>query len=188
MDQLQTLMDILFKRRSIRVYDAGRPVEQEKITTMLEAAMAAPSACNLQPWEFIVLQNPEGIKQLKECIGEHNGRYYNAPAAFVVCANTSYIPWKSNGEMDTSAAIENMMLAATVLGLGTVWIGDIDRDAIRDLLDIPEHVAVNSVVLFGYPAEEKASRTQYTGEAVYFDKYDPRREHKERTIALRFKP
>ncbi len=188
MDQFQTLMDILCKRRSIRVYDAEKPVEREKITAMLQAAMAAPSACNLQPWEFIVIDTPQRMKQLKECIGESNGRYYNAPAAFVVCANTSYIPWESNGEMDTSAAIENMLLAATVLGLGAVWIGDIDRDKIRGLLDIPPHVSVNSVVLFGCPAETKASRTQYSEEAVYWDKYDAKREHPERTTALRFKP
>ncbi len=188
MDQLQTLMDILCKRRSTRVYEAEKPVEREKIITMLQAAMAAPSACNLQPWEFIVIDTPQRLKQLKECIGESNGRYYNAPAAFVVCANTSYIPWESNGEMDTSAAIENILLAATVLNLGTVWIGDIDRDGIHALLDIPAHVSVNSVVLFGYPAEAKASRTQYNEEAVYWDKYDPKLEHPERTTALRFKP
>ncbi len=188
MDQLQTLMDILLQRRSIRVYDAKRPVEREKMDIMLQAAMAAPSACNLQPWEFIVIDRPERLKQLKACIGEGNGRHYNAPAAFVVCANTSYIPWGGNAEADTSAAIENMLLAATALGLGTVWLGDIDRDKIRALLDIPDHVSVNNVVLFGYPAEAKASRTQYNEEAIYWDKYDPKREHKERTIALRFKP
>ncbi len=189
MDTLQTLMDILYKRRSTRVYDAQKPVEPEKIKTLLEAAMAAPSACNLQPWEFIIINNnPEGIKSLKECIGVQNGRYYNAPSAFVVCANTSYIPWESSAVEDTSAAIENMMLAAAVMGLGTVWIGDIEREKIRSILDIPAHVAVNSVVLFGYPAESKAPRTQYNEEAVYFDKYDPQREHPERTIALRFKP
>ncbi len=188
MDQLQTLMDILFRRRSTRVYDAQKPVEREKIKTLLEAAMAAPSACNLQPWEFIIIDSPDRMGPLKECIGESNGRYYNAPAAFVVCANTSYIPWKSDGEMDTSAAIENMLLAATVMGLGTVWIGDIDREKIRALLNIPDHVAVNSVVLFGYPAEKKAPRTQYNEEAVYWDAYDPGREHKERDIGLRFKP
>ena len=186
MDQTQTLMDILYKRRSIRVYDADRQVEREKITTLLQAAMAAPSACNLQPWEFIVVTSAQGVMRLKECIGENDGRHYNAPAAFVVCANTRYIPWESNGEMDTSAAIENMLLAAVVLGLGAVWIGDIDRDKIRSLLDIPGHVSVNSVVLLGYPAQEKAPRTQYNEEAVYFDKYDPNREHRERTTAMRF--
>lgn len=186
MDQLESLMDILLKRRSTRVYQADRPVEREKIITLLQAAMAAPSACNLQPWEFIIIESPEGVQRLKECIGEHNGRYYNAPAAMVVCANTSYIPWESDGSMDVSAAIENLLLAATAMGLGTVWIGDLDREAVRALLNIPAHVAVSSAVLFGYPAECKPPRTQYTEEAVYWETYDPTREHKERTTALRF--
>ena len=88
--------------------------------------------------------------------------------------------------MDCGAAIENILLAVTALGLGAVWIGAIDADAIRALLDIPAHVAVNGVVLFGYPAEQKPPRTQYTEEAVYWQKYDPKREHPKRTTDLRF--
>lgn len=187
MDQHQTLMDILYQRRSTRRFES-KPVEREKLTTLLKAAMAAPSACNLQPWEFIVIDEAERLKQLKECIGADNGRHYNAAAAVVVCANTKYIPpeWHSRGESDTAAAIENMLLAACTMGLGAVWIGDIDRDASRALLDIPPHVSVNAAVLLGYPAEEKKPRTQYTQEAVYWNKYDPGREHPDRTTAMRF--
>jgi nitroreductase len=79
-----------------------------------------------------------------------------------------------------------MLLAACVMGLGAVWIGDIDPDATSALLNIPPHVSVNSAVLFGYPAEEKKPRTQYTEEAVYWNKYDPDREHPGRTTAMRF--
>lgn len=186
MDQAQVLFDVMNNRRSIRSYAEGKPVEREKIIQMLKAAMAAPSACNLQPWEFIVVDEAEGVSRLKECIDSGNGRYYNAPAAFVVCGNTSYIPWESKGEMDCSAAIENMLLAATALGLGAVWIGAIDGEAVRNLLDIPAHVAVNSIVLFGYPAEQKPPRTQYTEEAVYWQKYDSNREHPQRTTDLKF--
>jgi nitroreductase len=186
MDQVQNLFDVMYARRSIRSYAEGRPVEREKIGMMLKAAMAAPSACNLQPWEFIVVDEPESANELKGCIDENNGRHYNAPAAFIVCGNTRYIPWESNGEMDCAAAIENMLLAAQALGLGAVWIGAIDTAEIKKRFDIPEHVAVNSVVLFGYPAGNKPPRTQYTEEAVYWQKYDPNREHPERTTALRF--
>jgi hypothetical protein len=123
MDQAQALFDVMYRRRSIRVYVEDRPVEEDKIVMLLKAAMAAPSACNLQPWEFIVVTEKDGVDRLKGCIGSGNGRRYNAPAAFVVCANTSYIPWESNGEMDCSAAIENILLAATVLDLGAgCWI------------------------------------------------------------------
>jgi nitroreductase len=186
MDPIHNLLDILYRRRSIRRYVANRPVDRVTITTLLEAAMAAPSACNLQPWEFIVIDEPEDVARLKECLGAHNGRHYNAPTAIVVCSNTSYIPWEGDGAMDCSAAIENLLLAATALGLGTVWIGDIDAGAIARLLDIPAHVALISVVLLGYPAEEKLPRTQYTEEAVYWGRYDPEREHPPRSIDLRF--
>jgi len=184
--QLESLLDVMYRRRSVRRYEEGKAVEDDKIKTLLRAAMAAPSACNLQPWEFIVVNQPEGIQRLKACVGSQNGRYYNAPAAFVVCANTSYIPWKSNAEMDCGAAIENILLAATAMGLGAVWIGDIDGDAIRKLLDIPAHVAVNSVVYLGYPAEQKSPRTQYDEQAVYWKKYDPERQHPARSTDLRF--
>jgi nitroreductase len=186
MDQVQNLFDVMYKRRSIRVYAEDKDVEQEKIIMLLKAAMAAPSACNLQPWEFIVINERDGLNKLKGCIGSSNGRNYNAPAAFVICGNTSYIPWNDTGVIDCSAAIENILLTATAMGLGAVWIGDFDGGAIRSLLDIPAHVAVISVVLFGYPAEQKPPRTQYTEEAVYWQKYDPQRKHPARTTDLKF--
>jgi nitroreductase len=176
----------MYNRRSIRRFVDQKPVEEEKIKLLLMAAMAAPSACNLQPWEFIVVNEENTLLQLKECIGKDNGRYYNATAAFVICGNTSYIPWKSTGVMDCSAAIENLLLAVTALGLGAVWIGDFNDKEVSKLLNIPNHVAVNSVVLFGYPEEEKQPRTQYNEEAIYWQKYDPEREHEDRTTALRF--
>jgi nitroreductase len=186
MDQLQTLLEVMYKRRSVRRYEEGRAVEPEKIRVLLDAAMSAPSACNLQPWEFVVVTGKDGMDKLRSCIDENNGRHYNAPAAFVVCANTSYIPWKGDGGADCAAAIENMLLAVAALGLGAVWIGAFDGGAVRKLLDIPEHVAVNGIVMFGYPAEQKAPRTQYSEEAVYWGTYDPKREHPSRSTDLRF--
>jgi nitroreductase len=186
MGQVQSLFDVMYNRRSIRRYVEDKIVEHDKIIMLLKAAMAAPSACNLQPWEFIVVNEKDGLDKLKDCIDSKNGRNYNASAAFVVCGNTSYLPWEGTGEMDCSAAIENILLAATALELGAVWIGAVDGDAIRSILDIPAHVAVISVVFFGYPAEQKPPRTQYTEEAVYWQKYDPQREHLPRTTDLRF--
>lgn len=186
MVDIQSLLEVMYNRRSVRCYQEDKMVEQEKIIMLLKAAMAAPSACNLQPWEFIVVNEKDGINKLRACIDNNNGRYYNAPAAFIVCGNTSYLPWEGKGEMDCSAAIENILLAATAMGLGTVWIGAFEEEGIRKNFDIPNHVAVNSVVLFGYPDEEKLSRTQYTEEAVYWQKYDLQREHPARSIDMRF--
>ena len=186
MDKVQSLFEVMYSRRSIRCYQEDRMVEQDKIIMLLKAAMAAPSACNLQPWEFIIVNEKEGVNKLKECIDSSNGRYYNAPAAFIVCCNTSYLPWEGKGEMDCSAAIENVLLAATVLGLGTVWIGAFDEKRIHRNFDIPNHVVVNSIVFFGYPDEQKLPRTQYTEEAIYWNKYDKQREHSLRSIDMRF--
>ena len=186
MENLNVLLDVMYSRRSIRVYEEDRSVEKEKIEILLQAAMAAPSACNLQPWEFIIVTEKESLQALKECIGISNGRNYNATAAFVVCGNTRYLPWEGTGLADCSAAIENLLLTVTALGLGAVWIGDFDGDSVSHLLDIPEQVVVNSIVLFGYPAEDKPPRTQYNEEAVYWQKYDPQRVHPERTTQLRF--
>ncbi len=95
MEQAQILFDVMYNRRSIRVYEKDMPVEEEKIIMMLKAAMSAPSACNLQPWEFIIVDEEEGLNKLKDCIGSGNGRNYNAPAAFVICVyRRSYIPTK----------------------------------------------------------------------------------------------
>lgn len=186
MNQEQSLFEIMYNRRSIRCYQEDKIVEQDKVIMLLKAAMAAPSACNLQPWEFIVVNEKDRVNKLKECIDSNNGRYYNAPAAFIVCGNTSYLPWKGRGEMDCSAAIENILLAATAMGLGTVWIGAFDEEGVKRNFDIPSHVVVNSIVLFGYPAEQKLSRTQYTEEAIYWNKYDIQREHAHRSIGMRF--
>lgn len=174
----KNVFDAMYNRRSIRSYVEGKEVEHEKIIKLLKAGMAAPSACNLQPWEFIIITGKEALIEFKSCLG---GGKYNAPLAFVVCGNTSYIPWEGDtGTIDCSAAIENMMLAATVMGLGSVWIGDYDATKVCQLLDIPSHVVPISVVLFGYPAEQKAPRTQYNEAAIFWHKYDPNREHKPR--------
>ena len=150
-------LDAMRSRRSIRVY-RDQPVERAHIQVLLEAAMAAPSACNTQPWAFIVVDEPDGMDSLRQCIGASNGRTYNAPAAIVVCENTRYVPWETHGcNPDCAAAIENMLLAVTELGLGAVWIGDFDPEKTAAQLKMPEHVRTAGIVLFGHPAEEKTS-------------------------------
>jgi nitroreductase len=177
------IFDAIYARRSIRAYQE-RDVEREKIEKLLKAAMAAPSACNLQPWEFIVVTEKDLLKQLKGTLGEGN---YNAPVAMVICGNPTNIPWDGDGWMqDCSAAVENMMIAAPTLGLGSVWIGGFDSDALTALLNIPAHVHPMCVVLFGYPAQEKTPRTKYNEEAVFWQTYDPERKRQMRTIDMKF--
>jgi nitroreductase len=174
----QHVFDALFGRRSIRAY-LDRPVQHAKIVKLLQAAMAAPSACNIQPWEFVVVTDPERVRSIKQALAD-NGNY-NAPLVIVVCGYADFIPWEGDhGTVDCCAAIENMLIAATALGLGSVWIGGFDPASIRALLDIPEEVFPVGIAYFGYAAEHKEPRTQYLEEAVYWQTYDPTRERRPR--------
>jgi nitroreductase len=170
------VFDAIYGRRSIRAYQEGKEVEHDKIVKLLKAGMAAPSACNIQPWEFIVVTDKETVGLIRRSIREYGN--YNAPLVIVVCGYREFIPWEDdNGEADCCAAIENMLIAATAMGLGSVWIGGFDAPSIRAILDIPGNVVPIGVVYLGYPAESKEPRTQYLEEAVYWQKYDPAREH-----------
>ncbi len=179
----QHVFDAIYARRSVRRYQDNRPVEPEKIEKLLKAAMAAPSACNIQPWEFIVVTDPETQARIKQHCGHFGG--YNAPLMIVTCSYKDYIPWPDDdGIVDCAAAMENMHIAAAALGLGSVWIGGFDAPGLREVLDIPGTVAVSGVAYFGYPAETPEPRTQYMEAAVYWQKYDPTREHPKRPGSL----
>jgi nitroreductase len=177
------VFDAIYGRRSIRRYRDDTPVEHEKVVRLLEAAMAAPSACNIQPWEFIVATECEAVDAIRLAVGD-NG-HYNAPVAIVVCGCRDLIPWEGDdGVVDCAAAIENMLLAATAMGLGSVWIGGFDPSTIRAALGIPEHVVPVGIAYFGYPAEAKEPRTQYIESAVHWQRYDRRRPHEPRPGCL----
>lgn len=169
----------LYARRSVRAYVEDKAVEPDKIRKLLHAAMAAPSACNIQPWEFIVVTEKARTDAIKASIRQWGD--YNAPLVIVVCGYPDLIPWEGDhGVIDCSAAMENMLIAATAMGLGSVWIGGFDPDAIRELLNIPDRVVPVAMAYFGYPAESHEPRTQYLEEAVYWEAYDPERPHRRR--------
>lgn len=165
------LFDVLYSRRSVRSFVEGKKVEAEKIEKLLKAAMAAPSACNTQPWEFVVVTEDDILARLKDAIDYGK---YNAPLIIAVCGNPAFIPWEAAaGITDCCAAIENMLLAATAMDLGSVWVGGFEADAVRRVLDIPQEVVPIGMIYFGYPAGDLPEpRTQYTEKAIHFQKYD----------------
>jgi hypothetical protein len=93
----------------------------------------------------------------------------------VICGNNAFIPWQDYGIVDCACAMENMMIAAPALGLGTVCIGGFDRGKVKAQLDIPDGVEAVGMLYVGYPAEEKKPRTKYLAEAVHWGKYDTQR-------------
>lgn len=184
------ILELLYKRRSIREYQE-RTVESKVLELLVRAAVCAPSACNSQPWEFVIVNDEEAMNQLR------NGLFfgpYNAPAAIVVCANMDLAqkgPYKEYWIQDCSAATENIHIAAVGMGLGTVWIGAYPNmnvvKNIRTALGIPEHVIPLSVVYIGYAAEEKEARSQYDPKRVYWQHYDEERKHRAREKNLKHK-
>ncbi len=167
-------LETIFRRRSIRKY-TGQPVESEKLELLLKAGMAAPSAMNCKPWEFVVVTDPEKLKQFRTRLifGDRN-----APAAIVVCGNpglstnpAARLFWVQ----DCSAAVENILIAAVGLGLGTVWVGIHPVSnfvkTVRAIVSIPRKVTPLCIIYVGYPADEKPARTQYDASRVHQETY-----------------
>ncbi|MBN1261562.1 MAG: nitroreductase family protein [Anaerolineae bacterium] len=167
------ILDVIFRRRSIRAYQR-RPVPDEILTTLLRAGMAAPSACNSQPWEFIVVTDPHILTALRERLLTAR---YNAPAAIVVCSNLKIAANAAARRFwiqDCSAAIENILIAATGMALGSVWIGLHPLPIVKrvqQILDIPEEVTPLGMVYVGYPDEEKEPGSKYDARRVHWQRY-----------------
>lgn len=174
------------RRRSVRAYQ-DRPVEEEKIEAILKAAMSAPSACNCQPWEFVVVTESEVLSQLQ---GKLLAGRYNAPCAIAVCGNRKLARgFETTWMHDCCAAMENILLAATALGLGSVWICGVDpspKKIITKVLTLPDYVEPVAIAYIGYGAEDKEPRTQYNEERVYQNRYDKTRKHRTRPKNLKY--
>ena len=163
----ETLIETIFARRSIRSY-TSEPVSEKSIQTLLEAAMAAPSASNRKPWQFVVVTERETLDELAEA-HPHGKMLSGAALGIAVCGDLTEM--ERYWVQDCSAATENMLLAVTALGLGAVWLGvypgDERVEAVRRILDLPEHITPLNVVSIGHPAEEKEPRTQFDAERVH---------------------
>lgn len=164
-------MNAIFHRVSIRKYKE-QEVEQEKIEKMLRAAMAAPSACNQQPWEYYVVTNKNKIEALSKT-SPYTGCAKHAPLVFVACYRKEEgIIAPSYQEIDLSASVENLLLEADELGLGAVWMGiapGIERmEAVRKVLDLPERLNAFALIPCGYPAESRPQQNRYEEKRVHY--------------------
>ena len=171
---MKDILETIYSRRSIRIYDRKK-LEKETITNLLKAAMAAPSASNSRPWEFVVVTDEAKINLLRSKIKYGN---YNAPAIIIICSNLAIAQNESAYKywvQDCSAAAENLLLAAAGLGLGTCWVASYPKEDIinllRETLGIPDDVVPLNLIYVGYPAEEKAPRTQYDETRIHWEKY-----------------
>jgi len=150
-------MDVLRaieQRYSVRSY-ADKPVEEEKLSAVLEAARLAPSAGNRQEWRLVVVRDEKTRRQLAEAA---RGQAFvaEAPVVIACCADTDdhkMTCGQACYPIDVAIAIDHMTLAAVELGLGTCWIGAFYEDQVKKLLGIPERIRVVELLLLGYPAD-----------------------------------
>jgi nitroreductase len=165
------LIQTIFARRSVRRY-TDEPVSEADIQTLLEAAMAAPSASNRKPWQFVVVTERQTLDGLAEA-HPHGKMLFEAALCIAVCGDLS--TFERFWVQDCSAATENLLLAATALGLGAVWLGVYPREdrvaAVRQALGIPETVTPLNLISIGHPAEEKEPRTQYDETRVHHGRW-----------------
>lgn len=161
---MNDVINTILKRRSIRKF-TDQPVEKEIMVQLLQAAMAAPSASNGQPWEFVVITEIEVMDRLRSTL--MFGKM-NAPAAICVLGSSRMQKNKAGDKFwvqDCSAATENILLAANALGLGSVWVGihpvALFKLRVSEILNLPEGTTPLNLIYIGYPAEEKEPRTQY---------------------------
>lgn len=152
---------IIFSRRSIRAYTSD-PVSENHVKTLLEAAMAAPSAANLRPWHFIIVTNRHTLNDLA-AVHPYGKMLLDAPLCIAVCGDQAVS--RTHWVQDCSAATENLLLAATALGLGAVWLGVYPSEelenTIKKMFNIPENIMALNLISIGHPAEMKEPRTQY---------------------------
>lgn len=137
-------------RHSVRAY-LPDTIPKKKLEKILEAGRVAPSASNLQPWHFVVVTDPQKRNKLAEG-GTYAKFLSGAPVAIVGCGDAEKSPkWHV---VDTSIAMQNMVLAATAEGLGTCWIGSFNEEEVKKLLSIPENFRVVALLSVGYPREK----------------------------------
>lgn len=182
----QAVLDIIATRTSIRHYTDERLTDAE-IETLLRAGMAAPSAINIQPWQFVVVTDPAVAARMTT--GRVNRMYAEAPCLIVVCGEVT--TWTKrhdapadaepaerdnpNWAIDCSAVCENILLAAHAMGLGGVWTACYPYperyEVVKEVLGIPEKVMPLAVLPIGHPAESPVPKDKWKPEKIHYGRW-----------------
>ena len=149
------ILQAITQRRSVRAYSAA-PIPAEVMQRMRQALRYAPSACNIQPWHFILVED----ERLRPAVAAAaNGQHWmaQAPVTVVACGlpDQAYQHMGGHGnstDVDVAIALDHLTLAAVAEGLGTCWIGAFDEEKVKGLLGVPANVKVVAMTPLGYPA------------------------------------
>ena len=149
-----SMIDVILNRRSIRDYQ-DKEIPEEVLSEILEAGRQSPSAANRQPYHFVVVTDTK----LKKELGGLLSRFLKkTPIILVGCANPKAILTGKWATVDTTIALENMVLAAWSLGIGSCWVRSFNEQKVKELLKIPDIWNVVALLPLGYPAETPKQR------------------------------
>ncbi len=170
----EILMALLKGRRSIRRYE-DKPVPDELLTHVLEAGRWAPSASNRQPWTFVIVRDAE----IRKAVAEHAAYFFvkwahveEAPVIIALCGDRRNRVYRQFLHEDVGLAGSQMMLQAAALGLGTCWVGGLDREAIGEVLKLPSHIELIGLLTLGFPAEDpEPPARKPLAQLVHYDVY-----------------
>ncbi len=176
----EELLELMNSRVSIRRY-TDEDLDREDIGMILEAARWAPSAGNMQSWEYIVV-NDEEIKEELSRIAYNQSHVREAPVCIVVMGDKekSERRYDDRGKnlymvQETAAAMQNMLLMAQNLGLGAAWVGAFDEEEVKDLLEVPDNLRPLSIITVGHPAERPTvSEKKRVTENTFINRYGNR--------------
>lgn len=166
-------MDLIMKRRSIRKY-SDDPIDKGTIENILDAADAAPCARGLRSWHFIVIDDRSILDRIPD-FHRYSKMVLGAPLVILVCGDASVEPNEGYWVQNCSAATENILLAATSKGLGSVWLGIYPRknrmDGVLSLISLPDHIIPFSIVVLGRSLEKKEQHGGYDPSRVHWNKW-----------------
>lgn len=173
----EVVLNNILKRTSVRSY-LDKSIEEDKIEKLLRAGMAAPTAVNKQPWHFVVVTDKSLLQKLAKA-NPYAEMVARAPLAIVVCGDMTKALDGNAHEFwvqDCSAASENILLAATGLGLGAVWTGTYPSEercaAVSEVLGLPETLIPLNTIVIGYPDGEVTPKDKWQESNISYNMYD----------------
>ena len=159
-----SLINAILTRRSIRRYET-KDIPEEVLQQILEAGRQAPSAANRQPIRFVIVKDHDILKILCDSLLARFVKY--APLAIVGCADVKSLLTGKWAVVDATIAMQNMVIAAWALGVGSCWIGACNEEKVKELLKIPDKWKVVALITFGYPAEQPKPRKKKPFEELF---------------------
>ena len=166
------IIEAIKTRFSVRKFTA-EPVSEEQLHALLEAGFCSPSACNLRPWEFVVITDREALDDIAEH-GRFQKMFRLAPLGILVCGNIKRSINRDLMLNDCSAAAENILLAARGIGLGGCWCGIADKRSrayFAEKFGLPENIEAVALLAVGHPGEARAQPDRYDPEKVHREKF-----------------